>query len=305
MSLNVIAQVPAYVPSTGLVAWYSLAGNMADAGPNALNGTNNGGAAVQDRFGNANAALDFFSAYAVAPTNALFNTGAGFTATAWVNLLNSTDNQKVVGRTDISFNSGFILGVGDGHLSPELWDANGTHYAFSSGTMPAGAWAHIAITFAANGSFIGYINGVAVNTVAVGAVGLGANSDQLVIGGSPWSLSPLYFPTSGSIDDIGIWSRALTATEIGDVFNGAPTGIAHPAESSAFAAYPNPVSGTCTVATEEGGTPYTLLDALGRTVLKGATTGGSTVLHMEMLAPGPYTLRIADKDLRTVRLVKQ
>jgi hypothetical protein len=53
------AQVPSYVPSNGLVAYYPFNGNANDASGNGNNGTVNGATLTSDRFGNVNKAINF------------------------------------------------------------------------------------------------------------------------------------------------------------------------------------------------------------------------------------------------------
>jgi len=52
----IIAQVPSYVPSNGLVGYWPFNGNANDQSGNANNGTVNGATLTADRFGNTNSA---------------------------------------------------------------------------------------------------------------------------------------------------------------------------------------------------------------------------------------------------------
>jgi hypothetical protein len=47
---NLMAQVPNYVPTNGLVAWYPFTGNVIDSNGNGNNGTENGATLTTDRF---------------------------------------------------------------------------------------------------------------------------------------------------------------------------------------------------------------------------------------------------------------
>ena len=51
VSLGAAAQLPDYVPTDGLVAWYPLDGNGLDAGPAGLNGTEYGSLPTDSRNG--------------------------------------------------------------------------------------------------------------------------------------------------------------------------------------------------------------------------------------------------------------
>jgi hypothetical protein len=58
-SLSSIAQVPSYVPTSGLVGWWPFNGNANDESGNGNNGTVNGATLTTDRFGNEGSAYDF------------------------------------------------------------------------------------------------------------------------------------------------------------------------------------------------------------------------------------------------------
>jgi YD repeat-containing protein len=85
----------------------------------------------------------------------------------------------------------------------------------------AGRWYHLAVTRAA-GTPRMYINGAAVATAAVGGLTIPGVTDPLRIGEREGTQA---FPMNGVIDEVGIWARALTATEVGalaSVFNPGP-----------------------------------------------------------------------------------
>jgi hypothetical protein len=59
-SLNAFSQIPNYIPTSGLVSYWSFDGNGNDLGTNANNLTTNGTVSYStDRFGNANSAALF------------------------------------------------------------------------------------------------------------------------------------------------------------------------------------------------------------------------------------------------------
>ena len=59
LTANVIAQVPSYVPTNGLVGWWPFNGNANDGSGNGNNGTVNGATLTADRFGNSSEAFSF------------------------------------------------------------------------------------------------------------------------------------------------------------------------------------------------------------------------------------------------------
>ena len=54
-----LAQVPTYVPTSGLVGWWPFTGNAIDSSGNGHNGTVTGATLVSDRFGNFSSAYFF------------------------------------------------------------------------------------------------------------------------------------------------------------------------------------------------------------------------------------------------------
>lgn len=296
VALQASAQVPGDIPANGLVAWWSLSGDATDDA-NAHDGTSFSTFPATDRFGAADGAMDFsLGSYITVPASTAFNTGNGMTVAVWVDLLDPSANQKIMGRTNYGFNSGFILGVEGAGLSPEVWDANGIQYAFNEGAIEAGTWTHLAITWASNGQFIGYINGEVVGTLSTGAAGIGANNEPMIIGGSPWSQSPLYFATNGGIDDMGLWDRALSSDEIAELVAAGAVGVRETTGGIMMSVFPDPASSTITVEVpgETGMRRYVIIDALGAVAMKGTLMGGRNGLSVEALAPGVHLLRTED-----------
>jgi hypothetical protein len=53
-----MAQVPSYIPTDSLIAWWPFTGNAIDSSGNGNNGTVNGATLTTDRFGNLNSRMD-------------------------------------------------------------------------------------------------------------------------------------------------------------------------------------------------------------------------------------------------------
>jgi hypothetical protein len=79
LSTYIYAQLPAYVPSTGIVAWWPFNGNAADSSGNSNNGTVNGATLTAGQSGLANNAYSFngSSSYIAVPTNFANSFSAG------------------------------------------------------------------------------------------------------------------------------------------------------------------------------------------------------------------------------------
>ena len=290
------AQLPAAVPTNGLVAWYPLGGSANDAGPNGLNGTNNGATPSYDRFGSFGSALNFSSNYLTVPSNSLFNTGTGLSVSAWVNLNSSLANQKIVGRTDLGFSNGFIFAVENGQVYPEVWDNGGVHYTLYAGSVASGAWDHLVMTWQSGGYLVVYVNAVAVDSVAASAAAIGANTDPLIIGGSPWSQSPLYFPVYGALDDIGIWNRALTAPEVLGLYQALPAGIREPVKDVSMAVSQYPYGQSLDVHIPVENCLVSVTDLCGKCIYRERLAGKTTVIGCGNWTEGLYFVSAIDSQ---------
>ena len=86
--------LPSYVPVSGLLGWWSLAGNALDSSANGYNGTNSGATPATDRYGNANGCLYFNSDY-VEVLYLPLNFQSDFTFSYWQKL-NSYNHARVI-----------------------------------------------------------------------------------------------------------------------------------------------------------------------------------------------------------------
>lgn len=279
----------------GLVASYTFSGNAADSSGNALNGTVSGATLTTDRFGSASSAYNFNSfSYISVPNNNLLNTGDELSVSAWVNLANSVTNQKVIGKTDIGFMNGFLLGVQSGQIYPEVWNSAGTNYTMTSGAISSNVWTHLVITYANSLYLKAYINGNIVDSVAVAALPIGANTDNLVIGIAPWNL--INFGVSGGIDDIRIYNREINPQEVMALYTFA-VGIHAPTEAKQVTVYPNPSDGIFNVASDEQLKSIRIINTLGETVYNNESIAGkSYLLDLSSFRKGIYFMELMSGD---------
>lgn len=218
--------IPSYVPSSGLVAYYPLDGTALDLTLNANNGTLNGCTAVLDRYGKVNGAYSFngTSDYISVPNSTNLNPGSAITISAWIKAdafgINSYDN-TIVGKDNwAGGNSGYALRCGDGgKLSFNI--AKGVSTWSESVTflplLSTSDW--FFVTGVYDGAMIStYVNGLLIDSKpSTGA--LISSTVALLIGSCPGPSAPRYF--NGKIDEVGIWSRALTQLEITTLYIGA------------------------------------------------------------------------------------
>ena len=216
-----MAQVPSYVPTTGLVGWWPFTGNAIDSSGNANNGIVNGATLTTDRFGNVNSAFNFDGVndwININNSNSL-NPTSQITISAWVNTLAYN-----VSNASMVVNKGWDQGPG--HYDILVFTSNNKSrfvigsniYVESNSIININQWTLITVSIDSLTMKI-YINGTLENTVLQNNNNsFGTNTDPLYIGKHDYNNAPYYF--NGKIDDIGIWNRALTQAEITDLYNG-------------------------------------------------------------------------------------
>ena len=217
---SVVAQLPANIPTNGLVAYYPFNGNANDESGNGNNGTVNGATLTKDRFDNLNSAYYFSSASCATRIDANVNTSSiqtGLTISLWV------------------------LREGNGCISPRLfefwpgadgpgqaqWGWSNTTQNIGMGSVTAtgfvcassvpisanNIWTHLVYTNdGVNGKF--YKDGILINTIA--SSGNPILASNLAIGRMN---HPAWDTFNGKIDDFGVWNRALTVQEIQNMNN--------------------------------------------------------------------------------------
>ena len=147
--------------------------------------------------------------------NASLDPGGELTMAAWVNIRSSGDRAIVGKRT---FDSGYLLGVSDGRLAPEIWDWAVQPYTAAWGTVLTGTWTHLAVTWRSGGDMIGYIDGQEVGRIPASAEPIRTNWQPLRVGADSWD--PGTSLVSGLIDEVVIFKRALSAEQVQDLYAG-------------------------------------------------------------------------------------
>ena len=216
------AQLPDYVPTEGLEFWSAFDGNATDESIHSISATVQGALPTTDRNGLAQAALtfdgddDFVLLYGAEGGIAF---AEGLTLSAWIKPASSSG-----GTHPRIFNSTEGLGGGvDRWLftwSPPLFgermqfhvEPSSADGPYSSTPLNTGEWAHIAMTFE-QGTVQFYLNGEVDGLANVSTTSLSHVLAAIQVGSANGNS---FF--HGDIDDIGIWNRPLTASEIQALF---------------------------------------------------------------------------------------
>ena len=153
------------------------------------------------------------SGYLSTPSSVSLGTIANaMTISVWINVPNSTTNQKILGKTTVAFSGGYLMGLQNGSLYFELWNSTPTHYSLNVGTVATNGWVNLALTYLAGGKMFAYVNGVATDSVSVANFPVGTNTNPLIIGAAPWDIS--FFKLNGMVDEVRIYNSALSQAQI-------------------------------------------------------------------------------------------
>lgn len=221
---------------TGLVAFYPFCGNALDAGSNNLNGTTNNLSFGDDRFGKANSSGVFGAngspSFLSIPANPLLQP-LSYSLSAWFNTsviqagaLGSGLDQVIAGYTPVDWSTGpsykmFLYVTDNSSLMSRQWTP-GTSWqdiVTATGFVSTGNWVHAVTTFDhTTGIQKLYLNGVLYGT---------RNSILQYNGQVALMIGATYESSSGAItgkfigkiDDFGLWNRALSDTEISQLYN--------------------------------------------------------------------------------------
>ena len=232
IAVNAQSNVPAYIPSSGLKAWYPFDGNANDASGHGYNGTALANATLTtDRFGNPNTAYSFNGANDSRITTLLTgdNGTSARSISFWFNP--SLNVQAVDGHCMVTLAGGGNGNVvcGNGFTCGYYYDEPGVdiYCAFASynNHTNLNTWYFYTLTYAGTDGNTVFAPKVYINGVLQTAINNSYNSTQILntlnsltynFGGN--GVSGHNF--TGKLDDIGFWNRVLTATEIKQLYTG-------------------------------------------------------------------------------------
>jgi len=224
-----------------IITYWKFDTNANDSTPNAANGTlsSSGTSSVAGKISNCYE-FDASAGTILLPTanNTLLNTMTSGTVSVWCKTHNKTKNpgQWVLGRTYYNgatgeFNWGINIdtfGNIDFYWSVAIPPGTFNYRRFlAAAGVSNDVWYHLVATWERSGPNItlslyadgiyktGYVGGVVINTSTV-PLRFGARSSS----NSPYSVDSADEFLDGLTDEIGLWTRALTAPEVTDLYNG-------------------------------------------------------------------------------------
>lgn len=283
------AQIPNYVPTTGLVGWYPFTGNANDVvGSN--NGMSMGATLTTDRFGNADCAYSFdgTSDYIWVP-GAPFTTYP-FTISAWV-YIEDISKSYIVGLGEIGSIPSDKLYFSSSNDGLKIGSDGAYYYLSDSAYTNINTWINIAVTFDVTGPLF-YVNGVKYNLLySVYDIindPFPLNNTGFNIGKHTGTGSSKYM--KGKIDDLGFWNRALDTTEIQALFT--MVGVEEISNSMKVSVYPNPAADFITISSTQSLSEqeYKIFDPSGKVLKSGVLQSNENQIDISNFSNGLYLL---------------
>ena len=226
-------------PSLSLVAHYNLNGSFADISENGFNGTEVGMLNItEDRNGDPSGAYEFDGESYVNLNTTIDNSlVSGATFTAWINAQNLASGSKIFlsnyngngQQGNCQGRIGFVFRVNDDGTLGVQYLVDGDDYygrKTSPGTISDNTWYHVAATWDGvnhnSSGFKLYVDGVRSDNLDYRG---GSSCNQYIESDEPFKIgmhecaSGLCAGFEGIIDEVSIYSRELSESEINDLIN--------------------------------------------------------------------------------------
>ena len=220
-----LAQLPDYVPNTGLIGWYPLDGDADDLGPLMLHGTIHGPAVSEDRFGQPAAmSFDGQDDHLSMPQTAITGDDSR-TFSVWIKGNVDGGGYALSYGPELANGGGCMAGnhleiqPGDCQMTGVGINVNCTQKRAETPDILNNTWHHVVMVY--DGGGFGeiqlWLDGTLLPepTCTQGTFPPALSTSNLFglsVGKRNYDPTPGHF--DGSIDDVGIWNRALSEAEI-------------------------------------------------------------------------------------------
>ncbi|MBM3452277.1 MAG: hypothetical protein FJX84_03940 [Bacteroidetes bacterium] len=225
-----VAQVPSYIPTNGLAGWWPFNGNANDESGNLISSTVAGATLDTDRFGTGNNSYYFDGNDDTIYVNTQQNNITKYSVSAWFKtshggvILSGRGANGQVGLTLRIMNTS-LGGQFAGRAEFSTDQPGGLVGVMSNNTFNDNQWHHIVGIFDSNIGAISpshfkiYVDGNLLSTfndVSQSANSPINNQTNILFGNQiAWNGATFL----GTLDDIGVWNRALTLQEITGLYN--------------------------------------------------------------------------------------
>ena len=228
VALALASSMASAVPITdGLVAAYAFSGDADDSSGNGNHGSVSGAVLASDRFGNPNAAYDFNGGTSVITAGSvLISNQAEITVSAWFFRRSPLPNSFTSNILNQANNNGDAAGfslmlketTGGNSRVRFLWnDQQGGRHDVSTGDVAYLTWNHVV------GVYDGALQSIYLNGALVSVT---PNTGAITFPSGPFRIGHEDRPEvpgfDGVIDDVYIYNRALSPSEVQNLYSAVP-----------------------------------------------------------------------------------
>lgn len=193
----------------GLVAWWKGDGDTGnEMGPLGL--WNGSGGYGTGKVGLGWSFDGIGSNFVETPDSDVLDLTTGFTVEAWVNVGAASLSGRIADKITSGGSDGWLLDIVNGKLRAIA----GGYVATATTTLTTGSLVHVAATWAPGAPPVLYVDGAEVTTTTAGSSGPIATTLAVRVGADQTGNNRF----KGVIDELGIYSRALSAAEIAEQF---------------------------------------------------------------------------------------
>ena len=205
----------------GLVGYWPFCGNANDDSGNGNNGTVNGATLTSDRFGNANSAYSFNGTnnFIELVNSAQLDNMNDFSISTWYQVNNTSPQFQFLVSKDLMGdppNGDWDFYINYNKVKFDITINTNNNSGTQNSLIQPNTWNHALITRNSSSGLINiYINGILENSFT-GYIGPYSNTQKMNFGRQ--GSSNQHF-LNGKLDDIGIWNRVLTPSEVSQLYN--------------------------------------------------------------------------------------
>lgn len=219
------AQIPYYIPTNGLVGWWPFNGNANDESGFNQNGVVYGAQLTTDRYGMNSKAYTFngSSNYIEVLSTSRLSVTTSYTISTWVSVNvwsfgGFPDQHAIVSKIDNGdWYGGYEIRAIGGKQLMHSGNIGGSNFDIGKGGLSENQWYHLVVTYDGNKVRF-YIDNVMQDSVSrTGHIGTSNNNLRFGRRGGAGSFNCWF---NGKIDDIGIWNRSLSESEINALYLG-------------------------------------------------------------------------------------
>lgn len=221
---NCFAQLPPWLPTNGLIAWYPFNGNANDESGNTNNGTVFGATLITDRFGNLSSAYRFDGTTYIKGSSTNFPT-QDRTVSIWYKIDDWSNHNTLMGYGGGVCGTSFFAvlnpsGIQEFHTASHC----NVNDAFTpNGYSENSNWNNWIITSDGTKTTY-YLNGIKTYDTSVIYYGTDVIGKDFAFGSmsAHWGIAPYADQNvsylKGSLDDIAIYNRVLSSNEIQQLY---------------------------------------------------------------------------------------